>query len=162
MIIDMKKVKLTNGGYALVDDKDFEYITQWNWQSSLGYAVRCVYLKNYNYGKGKNRSINKQIRMHRLINGTPDGMDTDHINGNKLDNRKSNLRTATRSQNAINRKPKGNGIQFRNDRKRSPYRVYICHNGKQIYIGCFTDLEDAKSARYSANLQLNREFAWDK
>lgn len=149
----MKKVSLTNGGFALVDDQDYEFVTKWNWQNMLGYAVRSVYVKNHNYGKGKNRSINKLVRMHRVINQTPVGFDTDHINGDKLDNRRSNLRNATRSQNAINRICKG--VQFRNDRKRSPYRVYISHDKKEIYIGCFRTFEEAEQVYYTVDKQLN-------
>jgi len=73
--IHMKRIKLTQEKVALVDDADFEFLNQWKWfYHQTGYAKSC-----HRY-------------MHRLINKTPKGFHTDHINRNKLDNRKSNLR----------------------------------------------------------------------
>ena len=88
-----KKIELTRGYETIVDAKDYGWLNQWSWYYAHGYAVRTVYDEN-----GKSH----QLRMHRLIINTPDGMDTDHINGDKLDNRRQNLRPATRSQNVAN------------------------------------------------------------
>ncbi len=158
-MIDMKKVKLTNGGYAIVDDKDFDYIDQWRWQNINGYARRSRYLSSKKVGNGKYRSINKSYAMHRVINNTPEGMDTDHINGNKLDNRRSNLRTATRSENAHNIGKKNNGsksklsgVQWRSDRQK--WRSYICIENKAIYLGSYKNEIDAHSVYVSAKEQL--------
>lgn len=147
------EIKLTNGGTTLVDPQDYWYYNQWKWQNIGGYARRCIYIANEKLANGKHRSINQLIHLHREINNTPEGYDTDHINGNKLDNRSANLRTATRSQNAINRICKG--VQFRNDRKRSPYRVYVSHDKKEIYIGCFKTFDEAEQVYYAVDKQLN-------
>src|SRR4030066_2184242 len=89
----MKEIKLTRGKVAIVDDEDYEWINQWKWHcNGQGYAERHCDIP------GKRT----MIKMHRLILNTPNGMETDHINHNRLDNRKSNLRVRTRSQNAIN------------------------------------------------------------
>ena len=96
----MKKIKLTKGKYALVDDADFSRLNQWKWcYNENGYATRGTH-KRIN---GERISIN--YSMHRLINKTPDNLFTDHINRNKLDNRKSNLRTITHQQNCFNLSP---------------------------------------------------------
>lgn len=92
----MKRIKLHNtGNYALVDDDDYENIIKmgrWH-ESDSGYAVRRV--RNQ-----KGNSVT--IRMHRVIAKTPPRLVTDHINGNRLDNRKENLRTVSQQINAWN------------------------------------------------------------
>ena len=91
--MNMKEVILKNtGNKALVDDDDYEKVISFgNWyENDGGYAVKKTRVG------GKNVSI----RMHSLINDTPKGWHTDHINGERLDNRKSNLRTATAELNS--------------------------------------------------------------
>jgi len=158
----MKTIQLTNGGETIVDDNDYKMLVKWNWQNVGGYASRSVYIKNQNLGKRKNKSVNKLIRMHRIVNNTPEGLYTDHINGNKLDNRKSNLRNCSYSQNSINKPLKKDGVQFRKDRPKSPWRVYVSHNKKEIYVGCFPNYDDAVNIRKTVNEQLNGDFVWDK
>lgn len=149
---------MTNGGVTMVDAEDYDYYNQWKWQNILGYAVRCVYVANEKLPNGKHRSINKRIALHREINNTPEGFDTDHINGNKLDNRRSNLRTASRSQNCHNAGKKNNGsktlagVQWRKDR--NVWRSYICIQGKDIYLGAFDNEEDAHNIYINAKEQL--------
>lgn len=91
----MKEIKLTKGKVALVDDDDFEHLSQFKWHTQQnGYACRVVKIN----GKRKG------IVMHRVIMNTPDGMETDHIDHNKLNNQKSNLRVCDRLQNLRNRR----------------------------------------------------------
>lgn len=93
-----KQIPLTQGQFSLVDDEDYEFLIQWKWQHNQGrYASRTHREK---MGRGV---YSEKILMHRIINKTPDGLVTDHINGNKLDNRRSNLRTCTKGQNNCNR-----------------------------------------------------------
>jgi len=96
----MKKIKLTKGQFTIVDDDMFDYLNQWKWYlNNDGYAVRSKRVFN-----GK-----KHIFMHRLVNNTPDNMQTDHINRDKLDNRNENLRNTTKMLNGRNRgTPKNN------------------------------------------------------
>ena len=138
----MKKIKLTKGKFALVDDSDFEWINQWHWYlSDKGYAIREF--------KGK------PINMHRLINNTPKGLETDHINRNRIDNRRENLRTVTKSQNATFLRSIGKnntsgriGVYWRKERKK--WRVQISINKKYIYLGHFNDIKEAMTVRKNA------------
>ena len=106
----MKKIKLNKGYFALVDNEDFEFLNKSNWSVNYGYAVRLPY-------KGR------EARMHRLILGLikNDGKVTDHINRNRLDNRKCNLRILTRVESPQNR-----GV-FNNTKK---FKGVIPHHGR--------------------------------
>ena len=137
----MKKITLTRGKFAIVDDEDFDALNQWKWWfTTRGYAVR--------------EEKRKLVFMHRLINKTPNGFDTDHINRNKLDNRQANLRTVTRSQNFMNINPRKNntsgvkGVQ----RHAEGWMARIKLNYKTIYLGYFKRFEDAVTARKNAEL----------
>ena len=83
------------GLVALVDDEDYEWLSKWNWtavsthRKNGGYAVRV--------------ENGRMILMHRQILEAPDGAEIDHINGRGLDNRRNNLRFATRQQGLANR-----------------------------------------------------------
>ena len=133
----MKELELTNGQFAIVDDEDFDELNQWKWTFSKGYAIRCDKFGN-------------SIYMHRAVNKTPTGMQTDHINQNKLDNRKENLRASTRSQNMANvttcsHNTSGyKGVSFH--KNRGKWRAYIRVNKKQISLGMFTSKEIAAIA----------------
>jgi len=138
-----KQIKLTKSAYTLVDDDMFDYLNQWKWCcNSNGYAVRDI-------GGRKNK---KRILMHRLVNKTPDGLSTDHINRDKLDNRKSNLRSVNQSKNCFNTGLSKNnvsghkGIQWYKNRWVARIKI----NYKDIYLGRFVNLENAILARKEA------------
>ena len=137
-----KEIKLTQGKVAIVDDEDFSWLSQWKWRYNSHYAVRADYLDHKRIG---------DTQMHRLINDTPDGYDTDHINGDKLDNRRSNLRTATRSENNFNTPPPitnrsgFKGVWWHDGQKR--WWAHIQINGKRSHLGSFTTKEEAINAR---------------
>ena len=95
----MKYIDLPNNKQVIVDDEDFDYLNQFKWNFNSRYVVRNKHNKCYGKCKGKGCS---KVFIHRVIMNTPKGMETDHINGNTLDNRKINLRICTRSQNAFN------------------------------------------------------------
>lgn len=149
----MKKILLTQGKHALVDDEDFDYLSQWKWCLSRGYAVRS-----------KSFSGPKRVRgMHRLIMKTPDNLYTDHINRNRLDNRKSNLRICTPKQNAYNRSIQSNnrsgyiGVVW--EARRNKWRAQVKVNGRKKTIGRFIAIKDAISARDSYARDVFGEFA---
>jgi len=139
----MGKIKLTHGKIAIVDKDNFEWLNQWKWFCDRrGYAVR-------DSGGRKNK---KRILMHRLINKTTDGLSTDHINRDKLDNRKSNLRSVNQSKNCFNTGLSKNntsgykGVQWYKNRWVARIKI----NYEDIYLGRFVNLENAILARKEA------------
>lgn len=147
-------IPLTRGGFAIVDQEDYEILSQYRWQmNDSGYAVRdqCVPVRK------------KSIRMHRQILNTPDGMETDHINMNRLDNRRGNLRTVSKKQNGYNRvKRKGasnkyKGVYFHKQNGKFTSRIKA--DGKDHYLGCFETAEDARTAYIEAAKNLHGQFA---
>ena len=140
-------IPLTKGKFALVDPENYEMLMQWQWHYiSGGYAVR----------KPK-----ESIYMHRIIMKTPIGMDTDHINGDKLDNRKSNLRIVTRSQNRMNqhkpRKNKYKGVSF--SEKENKWQASLGTRDNRIWAGYHDTQEEAARAYNAAAKQHFGEFA---
>ena len=146
--LDMEYIELTKGKRTIVDDENFEYLNQWKWRiSSHGYAIR----------RGKSRlGEPKQIFMHRIINKTPSTLITDHINKNKLDNRKINLRDADMRLNSINRLIQKNntsgykGLSWNKDVKK--WETYIWSYGKKFLLGYFKDKNLAIKKRKKAEI----------
>ena len=148
----MKEMILRDGRKTLLDDDDFELFNRNLWGvNSNGYARR---------GVGKRA---KTLLLHRLVIDAPEGMFVDHINCDKLDNRKSNLRLCTSSQNKMNVGLKSNnttgykGVSFRKDRNK--YRASIELNGKTFRLGTYTDPVEAAKAYDEAAKRLFGEFA---
>jgi len=136
----MKKIPLSNGGYTIVDDSDFERLNKRSWRlNNRGYVSRTTTKK----GRGTG------IYMHRVILGLRrgDGKIADHINGNPLDNRRSNLRIVDSSRNSQNRTKKKSvssqyiGVSwFKRDGK---WRALIRVNKRQVFLGHFDNEEEA-------------------
>lgn len=154
--VKMKRISLSQGKFALVDDEDFEFLSQWKWSFHKGYAVRTVSrIKN-------GKLVSKHAYMHREVNETPDGFITDHINGNKLDNRRANLRSCTSSQNAGNRKvgfgvSKYKGVSW--DNKNKKWKSTVKFLGKSIHLGFFLYEGEAAEAYNKAAVKYFGEFA---
>lgn len=95
-----KEILLTQGKVALVDDEDYEILSKYNWRYVVTSPGRQGYARAHIYGDDwKDRT---DVYMHRVVVSAEDGQMIDHINRDKLDNRKSNLRIATSSQNNSN------------------------------------------------------------
>jgi len=99
----MKRIPLTKGKEALVDDQDYSYLMQWKWHAAKGgkYAARDTRSFNRQYGS--------VVYMHDVLaarNGIAGKID--HANQDTLDNQRQNLRPATGSQNGANRGPQAN------------------------------------------------------
>jgi hypothetical protein len=149
----MKEIMLSRGKVALVDEEDFDYINQWKWHySDAGYAVR--------HPIGQNRKL---LYMHREIINTPANMETDHINNNRLDNRRINLRICTHSENMHNGKiPIANtsgykGVRMPKNSKKWEVRIKV--NGKGIYLGVFKDVIEAAHVYDNAANVYHGKFA---
>lgn len=155
----MKNIELTKGKFAIVDDKDFDFLNQWKWHcSSHGYACRV----EKETGKSHADRYSKNISMHRLLTDTPKGMDTDHINGNKLDNRRNNLRVCTRSQNLSNRPStilNKSGFKGVSPHK-GKYEAGLRKDGKRVYLGIYNTPKEAALAYNDKAKELFGNFAY--
>lgn len=155
----MKKIKLTKGMYAKVDDEDFETLNKMKWLA-LGYNKKCYAARN---GKMVNGCRDSIILMHRAIMGDKKGVHYDHINGDTMDNRKENLRVATLSQNMMNRKSnKGSSSQYKGVswyKNGGKWRAYIKLNKKLIALGYYSKEEDAALAYNKKAIELFGEYA---
>jgi hypothetical protein len=143
----MQKIKLTQGKFALVDDEDFEWVSQWKWQlNNKGY----VYRQKYSHRKN-GKCVYKKIYLHRLINNTPEGFETDHIDRNPFNNQKSNLRTVNKGRNNLNRNIYKNnacgvkGVYWH--KKTKQYHVRITVDKKVISLGYYHNIQQANVAR---------------
>jgi hypothetical protein len=121
-----RTIPLTRGHVAIVDDADFESLSEFRWRSSGRYAV-CQ--------DGRRRVIH----MHRLISQPPEGLCVDHINGNGFDNRRSNLRNCTLAENVRNSRSTGctgfKGVVY--VRSTHKYRAYLAMAGRTYNSACF-------------------------
>lgn len=150
---NVHEIKLVNGGTALVDMADSVLVAGFNWhRSTNGYVYA---------DRNKLR-----IALHRLIAGAGEGEKVDHENGDSLDNRTSNLRVCTSSQNSANRGPdrrRGGttspykGVSWSNSKNR--WLVYVHYQGKTRYVGRSTDEKEAARLYDEAALKIWGEFA---
>ena len=159
LLHNMKKIELTKGKFALVDNSDFENLNQYNWYClSTGYAMR-EYRKN-----------GKKIRvlLHRYLLNAKKPYVVDHIDGNPLNNQRSNLRICSVAENIRHRvklnKNNISGIVGINWNKRDKiWRARIMFNRKEIFLGNFHNIQGAFLARkwgeklYFKNFQSNIE-----
>lgn len=146
------------GHFALVDDEDFEWLSKFRWSGNKRLAT--IYAHVSTRKKGFHGE-----QMHRLILGLSkrNGIEIDHIDGDGLNNQKSNLRGCNHSQNAIHRNCQRNsttgfkGVSwFKSSRK---YQATITVNGVWVRLGFFTDPIQAARAYDQAALKYFGEFA---
>lgn len=152
----MSKVIITsNGGQAIVDDDMFDELSKYSWNTDpKGYARRRIQ---------KDRKSFTEL-MHRRVMRLPAGHGVvDHINRNRLDNRRENLRLCTYSQNSMNRsKPSHNTSGFKGVSQykgQEKWSAQIGHMGRLIHLGYFDTPELASEAYKRAATVLHGEFA---
>lgn len=143
----MKIIQLTQNKSTIVDDDCYQILSKHKWCFNSGYAGR------------NNNGI--RVLMHRVIMKPPAGMEVDHINGDKLDNRRCNLRVCFKSGNMRNRNLyKCNKTGFKGVIKfQSGYRANITVNGKSLYLGLFPTAKMAYSAYKKASKRHHGEFS---
>ena len=141
-------IQLTQGKSMLIDDRDAHLFAA-KWYFNGGYAKHCV-------------SYGKILYAHRVIMGASPEQDVDHINRDKLDNRRANLRFATASQGNANRVNARNTSGYRGVRwhkGNGRWFAAICVNRKHIHIGAFRDPRRAALAYDLAAYLHFGEFA---
>ncbi|HDY66674.1 hypothetical protein LCGC14_1993850 [marine sediment metagenome] len=156
----MKKIPLTQGKFALVDD-DWAWLDYFNWYLSISGRTE--------YARSDLRVKDKRVvlRMHRIVINAQKGQIVDHINSNGLDNRTENLRLCTNSQNFQNSRKQKNcsskykGVYEVKKAKRKKWRTMICspNKGKSRHVGSYsTEIEAALAYDIMAK-ELFGEFA---
>lgn len=154
----MSQIALTKGQVAIIDEEDYVLVSKYKWNYlKTGYATTSV-------GGRKNK---KMIYMHRLIMDAKPDQTIDHINGNKLDNRKVNLRFCDDSQNGANSirrsskqySSKYKGVFKKNDGRQKCWIAQHIIGRKKYYIGAFYSEEEAKEAYKNFVIQNRGEYA---
>lgn len=153
----MKKIKLTQGKFTTVDDEDYEDLNKYKWfahdEDGRWYALRQIRVGDKQ----------KVIRMHRLITLALKGSYVDHINGDSLDNSKSNLRICTNHQNTTNqklRKDNTSGLKGATwDKNKKKWFAQIRTNRKRMHLGYFNNVLDAAIAYDRAAEKYHGEYA---
>ena len=154
---DIITMRLTRGKEAIIDKEDKKILSTYKWHClKTGYAATSI-------GGRKNK---KMLYMHRLVIDAHPQIKVDHINGNKLDNRKCNLRLCLQSENSKNRTKSSSGktsiykgVYRRNDGRRKCWTAKIKLNYKDIIIGNFYTEVEAAMAYNTAAMKLHGEFA---
>jgi hypothetical protein len=146
-------IPLTQGKLAIVDAADYERVSPFNWSVSVSGKRTYAY-----------RALNgRKIALHRFLLDPPKGMVVDHIDRDGLNNRRSNLRVCTQHQNMLNSGPRGKSSRFKGvcwDRFRRRWVVHVCFNGKNLFLGAFTDEAEAARAYDRKACELFGEYAY--
>ena len=148
----MLTIKLNRDKVALIDNQDWILVSQYKWFWNK--ARRNVY---------RNKKDKKSSFIHRLIMNPPNDMDVDHANGNPLDNRRSNLRICTRSQNNCNKAKQCNntsgykGVYW--DKKNNKWRAKVSVNKRDYCMGRYKNIIDAVKAYNNGAKILHGKFA---
>lgn len=156
----MPIIQLSQGKVAVVSDEDFEFLMQWKW---------CVNKGGYVHRGFRENKVQRSLYMHRVViermTGAPipAGYEVDHANGDRLDNRRENLRLATPRQNRGNNgghrdsvsRYKGVGLEKRTGRWFARMKIA----GKHTYLGSFVTEEEAARAYDAKAREVHGEFA---
>lgn len=158
----MKTIPLTQGKFALVDDADFEYISQWKWQAHKG--VNTFYATRREWYWDGRKQIYKRIQMHRVIMNALKGQEIDHENCNGMDNRQCNIRFCTKAENQRNRiltkhSSKFKGVSWHKRKKKKNWIARIKSNGRLRHLGYFCSQIEAAKTYDRAATKLFGEFA---
>jgi hypothetical protein len=149
---DFVRMFTNNNEEFLIDIDDLNRVLQHCWSlDSKGYVRTSI-----------NR---KQVMLHRFLIKTSDNSQIDHIDGNILNNRKSNLRICTKQQNSCNLKtPKNNTSGYKGvylDKRSFKWYARINYKNKVIHLGVFDKFEDAVKARKEAEIKYFKDFKRD-
>lgn len=149
----MRTIPLADGRVAVVDDDDYERFAKHKWYTHDDYATR----------KSSRASPPRlTVRMHREVVGAGPGVIVDHINGDRLDNRKSNLRIASTFINARNRRLNSNNKSGAKGVRRSKQGRWVAEikaENQTTYLGTFATVQEAADAYDAAAIVRHGEAA---
>jgi HNH endonuclease/AP2 domain len=156
---DVAYVPLTQGYEAVIDAADVPLVGGVNWTANVRPQGCYAY-------RHKPRPDSGPIYLHRFLMGDPDELDVDHVDGDRLNNRRSNLRLATRSQNMQNGKLRKDntsghkGVVF--IKETGKWRAQVARDGRAMYFGNYATIEEAIDAARAARESLHGAFAREK
>ena len=155
----MKKIPLTRGQFALVDDCDYERVMEYKWVFQPHQNPRYT-----PYARRRRNAENPHASMHRFILNALEGMEVDHIDGNGLNNQRANMRLCTHAQNnrnsQFNNKHGMKGVAFiPNRRAFKKWISKITADGKMKTIGYYWTMKEAAVAYNEAAIKLHGDFA---
>ncbi len=139
---------------VMVDDEDYNLLNQFYWSVDKDGTVTSSL-------KGK---LKKRIILARFLLNPPDNLEIDHIDGNRLNNQRSNLRFATSNQNKMNRGPRKDntsgykGVSWH--KQRSKWTVRIKANGKYLSLGLYDNKIDAAKVYNKSAIKYFGDYAW--
>jgi hypothetical protein len=156
------RIPLTHGYETIVDASDLELVVKYDWfarvRRKADGSIRTVYAV-------RSEKVARKVRMvgiHRAILNAPDSHEVDHIDGDGLNNRRSNLRLASRAQNQKNRaRPVSNSSGVKGvtwHAARGKWQAQISADNKHYNLGRFDKIEDAAAAYAAASAKLHGEF----
>ena len=148
----MKQIPLSNGKFSLVDDEDFAWLSKFKWHFNEGYA------RTHDFVPGMTHYLHELVTLFKLKD------QVDHIDANRLNNQKSNLRAATQQQN------NANALKWRRTcssrykgvcwaKTKNKWEVKITVNYKTIHLGRYFDEEEAARTYDQAAKEHFGEFA---
>ena len=153
---DVAYVTLTKGYEAIIDADDVPIVAGWNWCAEV--RPHTIYARRNDHSNGRA----KTIFLHRVIMSNPESLDIDHISGDGLDCRRSNMRTATRAENMFNMKIKPSnksgfkGVHWNKEKGKWQARITVNYKGK--HLGYFADPKDGHHAYIKASAQYHGAF----
>lgn len=153
-----KEITLTQGKVAIVDDSDYEYLSQFKWFAHFD-GANWYARRNTRHANGKRSAI----IMHRAIMDAPAGLEVDHIDGDGLNNQRSNLRLTTHQRNTLNQRVRRNntsgykGVSWHEHTQR--WQARIASDGALLHLGIFDTPEEAAVAYNNAALEYHGEYA---
>ena len=155
-------IPLTKGQCSIVWESDYEYLMRWKWYAKFAKTTGTYYAARSN--RCTDGAIRQRtIRMHQVLVEPKVGYpEIDHENGVTLDNRRDNLRRATKAQNQHNsrtRRDSATGVKGVKKRSNGAFEVTISADTAKIYLGTFRDFDKACAIRREGELRYHGEYA---
>ncbi len=160
----MKLIELTQDRLAIVDDEDFDWLSKWNWHYWRGKKAKTGYAMRKTLGP-KRKTVRMQVAVMKRHKRWKRGREVDHIDTCGCDNRKVNLRLASRNGQTANsglRTDSTSGVRGVSwHKKAGKWEAYIHTNGKRKHLSLFDDFDEAVEARRRAEIKYFGEYRYD-
>ena len=155
-----RQIELSKGQVAIVDADDYEFLSQWKWHAAWSKETQSYYAEAWDYSLGKTR-----VAMHRVVMGCVkgDGKQVDHIHGNTLDNRRSELRFTDHAKNQMNRKLHSNSSSGHRGvswcKQTGKWKVRVEVGDRVIWKGRFVEKDKAIRVAQATRIEAYGDFA---